>query len=50
MSNVNYKSDLIFLYWDEPIFTNSNSKSNESKANEERKQISVSKQMQGSGL
>jgi hypothetical protein len=34
MSNVNYKSDQIFLYWDEP-FTNSNSNKNDSTANED---------------
>ncbi len=36
MSNVNYKSDQVFLYWDEPIFTNSNSKKNDSNTDEER--------------
>lgn len=23
MKNVNYKSEWLFLYWDEPVFTNS---------------------------
>lgn len=35
MSNVNYKSDQIFLYWDEP-FTNSNSEDNDSDSYEDR--------------
>ena len=35
MSNVNYKSDQVFLYWDEPIFTNSNSDKDESNTNED---------------
>ncbi len=26
--NVNYKSEWLFLYWDEPIFSNSNTKDN----------------------
>ncbi len=28
MSNVNYKSDQIFLYWDDISFTNSNNSRN----------------------
>lgn len=35
MSNVNYKSDWHFLYWDEPTFTNSNSNNNDSDTNED---------------
>ena len=26
--NVNYKSEWLFLYWDEPIFSNSNTNDN----------------------
>lgn len=35
MSNVNYKSDQVFLYWDEP-FNNSNSTNNDSNTDEDR--------------
>lgn len=34
MKNVNYKSDLIFLYWDE-TFDNSNSETNDSDTDED---------------
>jgi hypothetical protein len=36
MSNVNYKSDWRFLYWDEPVFNNSNSTNNDSNTDENR--------------
>ena len=35
MKSVNYKSDQIFLYWDDPLFTNSNSNTNDSNTDED---------------
>lgn len=33
MKNVNYKSEWLFLYWDEPVFTNSKNQEEDADSN-----------------